>query len=81
MTQKPKRPVGVRVYLSLSAIAAIFVAILVYFGTRKFDEMFIWGGLTFIVVLVVIATLALGVKDDDFDGNTPRLYNKPPKKK
>jgi hypothetical protein len=31
-------------------------------------------------VLVTFATLALSVKDDDFDGSTPRLYNKPPKK-
>lgn len=80
MTQKPRKEVGVRVYLSLSAIAAIFVGVLVYFGTRKWDQTFIWAGLTFIIVLVGIATLALSVKDDDFDGNTPRLYNKPPKK-
>lgn len=80
MTQKPKNSVGVRVYLSLSAIAAILVAVLVYFGTRKWDQTIIWGGLTFIVVLVTIATMALSVKDDDFDGSTPRLYNKPPKK-
>lgn len=80
MTQKPKKPVGVRVYLTLSAIAAIFVGVLVWFGTKKWDQTYIWAGLTFIVVLVGIATLALSVKDDDFDGNTPRLYNKPPKK-
>lgn len=80
MTQKPKKPVGVRVYLSLSAIAAIFVGVLVWFGTTKWDQTYIWAGLTFIVVLVGIATLALSVKDDDFDGSTPRLYNKPPKK-
>jgi hypothetical protein len=80
MTQKPKKPVGVRVYLSLSAIAAIFVGVLVWFGTKKWDQTYIWAGLTFIVVLVGIATLALTVKDDDFDGSTPRLHNKPPKK-
>jgi FtsH-binding integral membrane protein len=76
MTQNLKKPVGVRVYLTLSAIAAIFVGVLVYFGTRKWDQTIIWSGLTFIVVLVGIATLALSVKDDDFDGTTPRLYNK-----
>jgi FtsH-binding integral membrane protein len=76
MTQNQKKPVGVRVYLTLSAIAAIFVGVLVYFGTRKWDQTIIWSGLTFIVVLVGIATLALSVKDDDFDGTTPRLYNK-----
>ena len=80
MNQKPRKEIGVRVYFSLSALAAIFVGVLVYFGTRNWDETFIWAGLTFIIVLVGIATLALSVKDDDFDGNTPRLYNKPPKK-
>ncbi|MEY4398218.1 MAG: hypothetical protein RLZ53_794 [Actinomycetota bacterium] len=80
MTENQKKPVGVRVYLTLSAIAAIFVGVLVYFGTRKWDQTFIWSGMTFIVVLVGIATLALSVKDDDYDGTTPRLYNKPPKK-
>ncbi|MCX6485465.1 MAG: hypothetical protein NTX78_02320 [Rhodoluna sp.] len=78
MTQK--KPVGVTAYLTLSAIAAIFVGILVYFGTRKWDQTFIWSGLTFIIVIVGIATLALSVKDDDFDGSTPRLANKTPKK-
>jgi FtsH-binding integral membrane protein len=80
MTENQKKPIGVRVYLTLSAIAAIFVGVLVYFGTRKWDQTFIWSGMTFIVVLVGIATLALSVKDDDFDGTTPRLYNKQPKK-
>jgi high-affinity Fe2+/Pb2+ permease len=79
MTQKPKKTVGVRVYISLAAIAAIFVGILVYFGVRDWNQTWIWAGLTFIVVLVTIATLALSVKDDDFDGSTPRLANKPPK--
>jgi hypothetical protein len=79
MTQKPKKTVGVRVYISLAAIAAIFVGILVYFGVRDWNQTLIWAGLTFIVVLVTIATLALSVKDDDFDGSTPRLANKPPK--
>jgi hypothetical protein len=80
MTQKPKKTVGVRVYLSLAAIAAIFVGVLVFFGVRKWDHAIIWAGLTFIIVLVTIATLALSVKDDDFDGSTPRLANKTPKK-
>lgn len=80
MTQKPKNSIGVRVYFTLSAIAAVLVGVLVYFGTRKWDQTFIWTGLTFIVVLVTFATLALSVKEDDFDGSTPRLYNKPPKK-
>lgn len=77
MTKNQKKPVGVLVYLTLSAIAAVFVGVLVYFGTRKPDQTLIWAGLTFIVVIVGIATLALSVKDDDFDGSTPRLANKP----
>ena len=80
MTQKPKKTIGVRVYISLAAIAAIFVGVLVYFGVRNVNQTIIWAGLTFIVVLVTIATLALSVKDDDFDGSTPRLANKPPRK-
>ena len=80
MTQNQKQPVGVLVYFTISAIAAVFVGVLVYFGTRKVDQTLIWAGLTFIVVLVGIATLSLSVKDDDFDGSTPRLANKPSKK-
>jgi len=80
MTQNQKKPVGVLVYFIISAIATVFVGVLVYFGTRKVDQTLIWAGLTFIVVLVGIATLSLSVKDDDFDGSTPRLANKPPKK-
>ncbi len=80
MTKNQKKPVGVLVYFTLSALAAVFVGILIFFGTRKWDQTFIWSGLTFIVVIVGIATLALSVKDDDFDGSTPRLANKPSKK-
>ncbi|MEY3472642.1 MAG: hypothetical protein RLY22_145 [Actinomycetota bacterium] len=80
MTKNQKKPVGVLVYFTLSAIAAVFVGILIFFGTRKWDQTFMWSGLTFIVVIVGIATLALSVKDDDFDGSTPRLVNKTPKK-
>lgn len=80
MTQKPKKSVGVSVYLLFSALAAVFVGVLVQFGIDDWKQTAIWAGLTFIVVLVAIATMALSVKDDDFDGSTPRLYNKPPKK-
>lgn len=80
MTQKPKKSVGVRVYLLFSALAAVFVGVLVQFGIDDWKQTAIWAGLTFIVVLVAIATMALSVKDDDFDGSTPRLYKKPPKK-
>jgi uncharacterized membrane protein YjfL (UPF0719 family) len=36
-------------------------------------EALIWAGITFIVVLVGIATLALTVKDQDDDPTKPRL--------
>ncbi|MFM5905927.1 MAG: hypothetical protein ACKORF_07515 [Micrococcales bacterium] len=65
--------VGVRQYLTLSAIAGILVGFFVWGGVRKLDEAFIWGGVTFIIVLVGIATLALTVKDDDHDPDKPRL--------
>lgn len=76
MTKTQKKPVGVLAYFTLSAIASVFVGVLVYFGTRKWDQTIIWSGLTFIVVIVGIATLSLSIKDDDFDGSTPRLVNK-----
>ena len=51
-----------------------------FFGTGGVDEAegawertMIWSGLTFIIVLVGIATLALSVKEDDSDPNKPRL--------
>lgn len=64
---------SLRNYLSLSLIAAVFVGVLVYAGTRKFVETLIWAGVTFIVSLVSIATLALTVKDQDDDPTKPRL--------
>lgn len=67
-----EQKVGVRVYLILSAIAGALVGVIWYFGVRKVNDAIIAGGLTFIVVLVGIATLAL-VSKDDSDPNQPRL--------
>jgi hypothetical protein len=69
----PNSKVGVRVFLTLSFISAAIVGILVWGGTRLINESLIWAGITFIVVLVTIATLALMVKDDEFDPDKPRL--------
>jgi hypothetical membrane protein len=69
----PNTKVGVRVFLTLSFISAALVGVFVYGGTRLLDESLIWAGITFIVVLVSIATLALTVKDDEFDPEKPRL--------
>ena len=76
MAKTPKKKAdarSIRSYLTLSAIASVFVGVLVYGGTRSVERTSVWVGLTFIITLVVIATLALPVKDDDADPNKPRL--------
>lgn len=80
-TPKKKAPArSIRTYLTLSFAAAAFVSVLVFFGTGgvtqaegAFQRTAIWFGITFIVSLVTIATLALSVKEDDLDPNKPRL--------
>ena len=69
----PNSKLGVRVYLTLSFVAAAVVGVIVYGGIRDLGKTLIWAGLTFIVVLVGIATLALMVKEEDEDPNKPRL--------
>ena len=69
----PNSKIGVRVYLTLSFIAAAVVGFFVWGGTRLLAMTLIWAGITFIVVLVGIATLALTVKDDEHDPDKPRL--------
>ena len=60
-------------YLILSAVAASFAGVLVYFGVRKIDAALIGAGITFIVVLVGIATLALMVPEQKNDPDKPVL--------
>ena len=64
---------SVRSYLTLSLIAGVFVGAIVYGGVKDVNSALIWAGLTFIVALVTIATLALSVKDDSSDPNQPKL--------
>jgi formate/nitrite transporter FocA (FNT family) len=71
---------SIRTYLTLAFVAAAFVSVLVFFGTGgtaqaegAIQRTAIWFGITFIVALVGIATLALSVKEDDADPNKPRL--------
>ena len=66
---------SLRNYLGLSIIAALFVGIMVLAATHYVAvvEALIWAGVTFIVVLVAIATLALTVKDQEDDPTKPRL--------
>ncbi len=83
MSNKPKKSSAarsIRTYLTLSFAAATFIGVLVFFGTGgtsqaegAFERTAIWFGITFIVSLVTIATLALSVKEDDSDPNKPRL--------
>jgi uncharacterized membrane protein YkgB len=60
-------------FLILSAVAATFVGILVFFGVRKVDMALIAAGVTFIVSLVGIATLALMVPEKNNDPDKPVL--------
>ena len=60
-------------FLILSTVAASFVGVLVYFGVRKIDSALIAAGVTFIVSLVGIATLALMVPEQKNDPDTPRM--------
>jgi len=69
----PNTKIGVNVFLTLSLISAVLVGIIVYGGIRNIGESLIWAGITFIVVLVGIATMALTVKDDDHNPDEPRL--------
>lgn len=83
MAKTPKKKSearSLRTYLTLSFIAAAFVGLFVFYGTGgvtqaegAFQRTLIWSGLTFIVSLVTIATLALTVKENPGDPNEPKL--------
>jgi hypothetical protein len=60
-------------FLMLSAVAAVFVGALVFFGVRKVDMALIAAGITFIVSLVGIATLALMVPEQNNEPDKPVL--------
>jgi len=60
-------------FLILSAVAASFVGVLVYFGVRKVDAALIAAGVTFIVSLVGTATLALLVPEQENNTDSPRM--------
>ncbi len=72
-TKKKSEAKSVRSYLTLSFVAAAFVGLIVYGGVKEVSSALIWAGLTFIVSLVGIATLALSVKDDNSDPDQPKL--------
>jgi hypothetical protein len=64
---------SLRSYLWLSFGSAVLVGAFVYGGVRSLETTAIWAGITFIVVLVGVSTLALSVKEDDSDPNEPKL--------
>ena len=69
-----KKLLGVRVYLTLSAIAGVIFGVVAWGGLRDLGKTLIWGGMAFIVVLVTIATLDLSLRGaEPEDPNEPRL--------
>ena len=52
------RKTKVTTFLTLSAAAAVFVGAMVFFAVDLLESAIIWGGLTFIVSLVAISTMA-----------------------
>lgn len=73
-------PRSFRSHALLSLIAAIFVGVLVFFGTGGLTQLegswiraVIWFVGTFVVAFVGIAVLSWAVKDDVADSNKPRL--------
>ena len=68
-----KRLTSLRNYMIFSVVAAIFVGVMVLFGTDEFGTAAIGFLITFIVCLVTIATLDLSFKPDQGDPNRPKL--------
>lgn len=68
-----KRFANLKTYMVLSLVAALFTGFLVYFGTRFIENAVISALVTFIVAIVIVATLDLSFKPDDQDPNRPKL--------
>ena len=69
-----KRFANLKTYMALSVVAGLFSGVLVYFGTRFIETAIVWGLITFIVSIVLVATLDLSFKSDDQDPNRPKLH-------
>jgi hypothetical protein len=61
------RKTKVTTFLTLSAAAGVFVGAMVFFAVDMLESAIIWGGLTFIVSLVAISTMALMVPENKND--------------
>ncbi len=68
-----KRFANLKAYMIMSGFAAAFVGVIVLYGTRFWETALIWSLVTFIISLVIVATLDLSFKPDDQDPNRPRL--------
>jgi membrane protein implicated in regulation of membrane protease activity len=68
-----KRFANLKSYMIMSGFAAVFVGIIVLFGTRFWETALTWALVAFIVSLVILATLDLSFKPDDQDPNRPKL--------
>ena len=69
-----KKLLGVRVYLTISAISGVIVGFIAWGGLRDLGKTLIWGGISFIVVLVAIATLDLSLRGAEPENpDEPRL--------
>lgn len=68
-----KRFANLRSYLVISLVAGAFVGFLVFFGTDNLSTAVIGFLLTFIVSVVLVATLDLSFKPDQGDPNRPKL--------
>ena len=68
-----KRFANLKAYMIMSALAAVFVGVIVLYGTRFWETAIIWSLVTFILSLVIVATLDLSFKPDQEDPNKPKL--------
>ena len=68
-----KRFANLKAYMVMSAVAAVFVGVIVLYGTRFWETAIIWSLVTFILSLVIVATLDLSFKPDQEDPNKPKL--------
>ena len=69
-----KKLLGARVYLTISFICGGVVGLIAWGGLRDLTKTLIWGGITFIVVLVIIATLDLSLRGaEPQNPDEPRL--------
>lgn len=58
-------------FIVISAVAAVFIGLIVLLSTRELVLALVFAGIAFIVCLVVIAMLILAVKPND---DTPPTY-------